>query len=122
MPFAAAGSNPGRGDSGRGATLPVQANPGRRKCVRGRDVRPRRPGTGGPIVRGGLMEPIVLTGRWVRLEPLSEAHREGLRAAADDERIWEHFLMDGRGPGFDPWFDEVVRQRAVGRAVPFAVR
>jgi N-acetyltransferase len=68
------------------------------------------------------MEPIVLTGRWVRLEPLAEAHREGLRAAADDARIWEHFLMDGRGPGFDPWFNEVARQRGVGRAVPFAVR
>ncbi|HKB05444.1 MAG TPA: GNAT family protein [Gemmataceae bacterium] len=68
------------------------------------------------------MEPIVLTGRWVQLEPLAEGHREGLCAAADDDRIWEHFLTDGRGSGFDPWFDEAFRQRDAGRAVPFAVR
>jgi RimJ/RimL family protein N-acetyltransferase len=68
------------------------------------------------------MEPIRLVGRWVQLEPLSEGHREGLCAAADDDRIWEHFLTDARGPGFDPWFDDVVRQRDAGRAVPFAVR
>lgn len=68
------------------------------------------------------MEPKTLTGWWVQLEPLTEAHREGLRAAADDDRIWEHFLTDGRGPGFDPWFDEATRQRDAGRALPFAVR
>jgi N-acetyltransferase len=68
------------------------------------------------------MEPIVLAGRWVQLEPLAEGHREGLRAAADDERIWEHFLVDASGPGFDPWFDHVTGTRGPGRAVPFAVR
>ena len=68
------------------------------------------------------MEPVTLTGQWARLEPLAEGHREGLRAAADDERIWEHFLVDARGPGFDPWFDHVLRTRDAGQAVPFAVR
>ena len=29
----------------------------------------------------------ALTGRVVRLEPLAEGHREGLRAAADDDRV-----------------------------------
>src|SRR5262245_54137656 len=64
----------------------------------------------------------VLTGRWVRLEPLAEPHREGLRAAADDERIWRHTLTDARGPGFDPWFADALAGREAGRQVPFAVR
>ena len=34
------------------------------------------------------MQNVVLEGRHVRLEPLDEQHRDGLRAAADDERIW----------------------------------
>jgi RimJ/RimL family protein N-acetyltransferase len=61
----------------------------------------------------------TLTGRHVRLEPLAEAHREGLRAAADDARIWAHTLTDGRGPAFDALFAEAFTQPA---RLPFAVR
>jgi len=64
----------------------------------------------------------VLSGRWVRLEPLSQAHREPLRLAADDDRIWRHTITVARGPGFDEWFDEAMRQYAAGTRVPFAVR
>ncbi len=64
----------------------------------------------------------TLTGRWVQLEPLAESHREGLRAAADDERIWQHALSVARGPGFDEWFDLGVSQSAAGQRVAFAVR
>lgn len=63
-----------------------------------------------------------LQGRWVRLEPLAEEHREVLRAAADDPRIWRHTLVDARGPGFDSWFDQAMVQHVAGRQVPFAVR
>jgi RimJ/RimL family protein N-acetyltransferase len=68
------------------------------------------------------MDVAVLTGRWVRLEPLAEEHREPLRAAADDERIWVHTLTAARGPEFDRWFDYVLACHAAGRQVPFAVR
>jgi hypothetical protein len=64
----------------------------------------------------------VVTGKWVRLEPLAAGHREGLRAAADDERIWQHTLVVARGAGFDAWFDDALDQRDTGRQVPFAVR
>jgi RimJ/RimL family protein N-acetyltransferase len=64
----------------------------------------------------------VLTGRWVQLEPLGIEHREALRAAADDERIWVHTLMVARGSEFARWFEEALAQRAAGRQVPFAVR
>ena len=39
----------------------------------------------------------VLAGRVVRLEPLAEEHREGLRVAADDDRVWEHMTTLARG-------------------------
>src|SRR5262249_57971214 len=64
----------------------------------------------------------VLTGRWVQLEPLPEAHRDGLRAAANDDRIWQHALTDARGPEFDRWFDDAAAARSAGRQIPFAVR
>ena len=64
----------------------------------------------------------ALTGRWVRLEPLAEAHRDGLRAAGDDDRVWEHMPTNGRGPDFDRWFDDTLAQQAAGKRVPFAVR
>lgn len=64
----------------------------------------------------------ILTGRWVRLEPLAEGHREGLRAAADDDRIWAHFIAVARGPEFDRYFDNSLAERPAGQRVPFAVR
>jgi RimJ/RimL family protein N-acetyltransferase len=67
------------------------------------------------------MESVTLTGRWVRLEPLAEWHRDGLRAAADDDRIWEHTIGAARGPEFDRWFDNALAEQATGERVPFAV-
>jgi RimJ/RimL family protein N-acetyltransferase len=64
----------------------------------------------------------ILTGRTVVLVPLAEAHREPLRRAAEDDRIWEFTLTRANGPGFDPWFDEAIAERDAGRRAPFAVR
>ncbi len=64
----------------------------------------------------------VLSGRFVRLEPLAEEHREGLRAAGDDDRVWEHMSLLGRGEGFDRFFTTALGQRAAGKRLPFAVR
>ncbi len=68
------------------------------------------------------MESAVLKGRWVQLEPLGDQHRDALRIAADDERIWVHTLMVARGPEFDRWFDYALSLGAAGRQLPFAVR
>ena len=68
------------------------------------------------------MNVAVLTGRWVQLEPLGDQHRDALRAAADDARIWIHTLVVARGPEFDRWFDDVLAHRATGRQFSFAVR
>jgi RimJ/RimL family protein N-acetyltransferase len=64
----------------------------------------------------------VLTGRWVQLELLTALHREELRVAADDERIWEHTLVLARGPEFDAWFDSAMANANAGLQVPFTVR
>ena len=64
----------------------------------------------------------VLSTRFVRLEPLTEEHRAGLRAAGDDDRVWEHLSILGRGAGFDAWFTTALAQREAGRRFPFAVR
>jgi RimJ/RimL family protein N-acetyltransferase len=63
----------------------------------------------------------TLTGRFVRLEPLTEAHRESLRPAAQDERIWEFNIVTGFGPAFDGWFDAALSESAKGTRVAFTV-
>jgi len=65
---------------------------------------------------------LVLTGRWVQLEPLAEEHREGLRVAANDDRIWEHMTAGACGSEFDRFFDDIFVQQRAGKRVPFAVR
>jgi RimJ/RimL family protein N-acetyltransferase len=79
-----------------------------------RDARRGGPGRDAPTV--------TLSGRRVLVEPLDDGHRDGLRAAADDERIWKHTLTVARGEGFDGWFQEALDQQRAGRQVPFAVR
>ncbi len=66
------------------------------------------------------IDAVTLTGRYVRLEPLEERHRETLRPAAQDPRIWA-FTASALGPDFDPWFDRALRERDAGRELPFAV-
>ncbi len=58
-----------------------------------------------------------LAGRIVRLEPIEERHREGLREAAErDPRIHRFTTMDSLG--FDRWFDLAVASES---EVPFVV-
>ena len=65
--------------------------------------------------KASLRPEAPLVGRIVRLEPLDERHREGLRAAAgDDPGIFRFTVYHG----FDPWFDDAL---AAPGDVPFAV-
>ena len=55
----------------------------------------------------------------VRLEPLGEAHREGLRAAcAADREIWAIYPVNLTGADFDPDFDAIL---ATPARLPFAL-
>ena len=42
----------------------------------------------------GWAKPVPLTGRFVRLEPLSPGHAEGLFEALDDDEVWRHIPFD----------------------------
>jgi RimJ/RimL family protein N-acetyltransferase len=55
-----------------------------------------------------------LVGRIVRVEPLEERHREGLRAAAADPEVFRWMFP---ADPFDPWFDAAL----AGPDVTFAV-
>lgn len=45
----------------------------------------------------------------LHLDPLSEIHREGLRAAcAEDTEIWEVYPFSYAGEAFDPQFDRMI--------------
>lgn len=63
-----------------------------------------------------------LTGRFVQLEPLAEAHREGLRVAANDPSIWTYFPVNASGADFEAWFNGVRQMHESGAYISFAVR
>jgi N-acetyltransferase len=73
----------------------------------------------GKIMR---LEVPSLIGNWIRLDPLIESHRESLRLAAENEKIWQVTLTRAMGPEFDSWFDTALAQRDSGDRVPFIVQ
>ncbi len=69
------------------------------------------------------IEPLTLTGRVVRLEPLSEDHVPALALAGHDESIWQFMLigvMDSEDKMRD-WVRYLLRQQAKGTDLPFTV-
>lgn len=68
------------------------------------------------------IRPVPLEAACVRLEPLDERHREGLRRAGDAPEIWAHMPTPARGDKFDPWFDWSLKISASGREAVWAVR
>ena len=67
-------------------------------------------------------EPIVLEGHGLRLEPIEEAHRDGIRTATDVDL--DAFTVSGPGSmpgGADAWTDQALAERAAGGRLPFTV-
>ena len=64
-----------------------------------------------------------LRGEIVVLEPFAESHREPLRAAASDERIWTWMnrLVPAEERAFDALFDERIAARERGTDWPWAI-
>ncbi len=69
------------------------------------------------------VEPVVLTGKYVRLEPLSEAHIPGLTLAGGDPSIWR-FMLYGEVTSEEKmadWVLEMLSRKAAGTDQPFTV-
>ncbi|WP_068878469.1 MULTISPECIES: GNAT family N-acetyltransferase [unclassified Phenylobacterium] len=69
------------------------------------------------------LEPKLLENRFVRLEPMTEAHREGLRAATNaDQRIWtELYPFSWAGEHFEPTWAKLMGDQAAGNTQAYAV-
>lgn len=70
-----------------------------------------------------IVEPITLPGRFVRLEPLSEAHVPDLEEAGKDPRIWQYMLYGdvSQPSAMTAWVRKLLALQAQGTDLPFAV-
>jgi RimJ/RimL family protein N-acetyltransferase len=65
----------------------------------------------------------VLEDPFVRLEPMNEDHREGLRAACDaDQEIWRAlYPFSWAGDQFEPTWKKLMADQARGGTQPYAI-
>jgi RimJ/RimL family protein N-acetyltransferase len=69
------------------------------------------------------LEPKILEGNGVRLEPLGPEHGDGLRAAAADGRLWELWFTFVPMPDqIDAYIESALAGRNDGHMLPWAVR
>ena len=69
------------------------------------------------------LEPVTLTGRYLRLEPLALEHAAALAAAGDDPAVWAWYTHSGQGlERTRRWVQEAVEGQAAGRFLPFVQR
>ena len=71
-----------------------------------------------------MLNSITLTGRIVRLEPLSEKHIADLAIAGANESIWQYMLygMVTDEDKMRAWVLDMLKRQSSGRDMPFAVR
>jgi RimJ/RimL family protein N-acetyltransferase len=70
-----------------------------------------------------VLESRPLEGCGIRLEPLSAEHRDGLRAAASDGRLWELWYTSVPEPeGVADYIAAALAAQAEGHMLPWAVR
>ncbi|HEX2189882.1 MAG TPA: GNAT family protein [Longimicrobiaceae bacterium] len=68
-----------------------------------------------------MLEPVVLAGRHVRLEPLAPEHVPALCEAGLDPELWRWTLSAVRTPEeMRAYVEAALRERDAGRALPFA--
>ena len=69
------------------------------------------------------LTPQPLTGRFTRLEPFVQAHREPVREAiSGDDPVWDIMASNASGEHFDGWWDRALTDMRSGQRVAFAVR
>ena len=68
-------------------------------------------------------QPVTLSGKHVRLEPLAREHAAGLRAASADGELWRLWYTHVPTPeGVDEYIDTALRGQEAGTDLPFVVR
>src|SRR5262245_56520289 len=68
-------------------------------------------------------KPVVLEGRGIRLEPLTEGHRDALATAAGDGRLWEIWFIAVPPPeGMGSYVTDALKGQRDGQMLPWAVR
>ena len=73
--------------------------------------------------RIGIVDPVVLAGDLVVLEPLAPAHHDELVAAASDGRLWELWYTSVPAPeAMAGAIEALLAEQAAGTRVPFTVR
>jgi len=69
------------------------------------------------------VDPVVLSGKFIRLEPLSQEHVLGLSAAGMDPTIWRYMLY-GELTSLEKmadWVNDILSRAAAGTDQPFVV-
>ena len=68
-----------------------------------------------------MVRPVMLEGRWVRLEPLTRAHAAGVLGAASGARDTYGFtLVPGTEAETSAYIDGALGEQETGRTLPFA--
>jgi RimJ/RimL family protein N-acetyltransferase len=69
------------------------------------------------------VKPVVLTGKFVRLEPLTEDHAAGLTAVGLDDNIWKYmpYGLIRNGADIKAWVANILERAEEGTDVPFVV-
>ena len=67
------------------------------------------------------ISPACLENAHVRLDPLTEAHREALRPLAQEAELWALTSLRGDGEHFDTWFDLMLSNTRAGTQISHLV-
>jgi RimJ/RimL family protein N-acetyltransferase len=68
-----------------------------------------------------IIEPVTLEGRFVRLEPLSIKHKDGLNEAISDGKLWElYFTLVPHPDDIDEFLAKARKSQEVGDGLVFA--
>ena len=67
------------------------------------------------------LDPVILSGTSVRLEPLRDEHRAGVQQAANDPLLWERTVVRAYGEYFDSWWNDALLGMNQGIRMPYVV-
>jgi RimJ/RimL family protein N-acetyltransferase len=69
------------------------------------------------------LQPVVLEGRGIRLEPLGDNHSDALASAAADGKLWELWFTAVPAPeGMPAYVGDALKGQREGHMLPWAVR